>query len=129
MGDQNNRAFSNVFQEIVHNTQSILRSEIHLAKTEVKEEATKTARAMGIFAAGVLLAFYAAGFLFLTIERVLGLAVAAWVASLIVAISVGVGALLLIQTGRTRIKQLHATPDKTIQTMKENVEWVKNQIK
>ena len=50
-------------------------------------------------------------------------------ASLIVAVLVGVAALIAINAGRTRMKHVHPAPDKTIKTVKENVEWVKDQTK
>ena len=58
---QTDRTFSEVLQNIIGNVQNIIRSEIRLAKTEVKEETTKAARATGIVAAGAVLALYSAG--------------------------------------------------------------------
>jgi|KBSMisStaDraftv2_1062788.scaffolds.fasta_scaffold1199463_2 protein-S-isoprenylcysteine O-methyltransferase Ste14 len=123
------RSFSDVLDSIVGNVQTIIRSEIQLAKTEVKEETTKAARATGILAAGSLLGVYAGGFLLLTVVRALENVTAPWLASLIVAVLVGVAALIAINAGRTRMKHVHPAPDKTIKTVKENVEWVKDQTK
>jgi hypothetical protein len=80
------RSFSDVLDSIVGNVQTIIRSEIQLAKTEVKEETTKAARATGILAAGSLLGVYAGGFLLLTVVRALENVTAPWLASLIVAV-------------------------------------------
>jgi len=126
MAYQSERSFSDVFQDIVGNVQNIIRSEIRLAKTEVKEETAKAARAAEIIAAGAVLGLYAIGFLLLTLARALETVTAPWLASLIVAVLVGIVSFVAINTGRTRIKQVHPTPDKTIQTVKENVEWVKD---
>ena len=123
------RSFSEVVESIVGNVQTIIRSEIQLAKTEVKEETTKAARATGILAAGSLLGVYAGGFLLLTVVRALENVTAPWLASLIVAVLAGVAALIAINAGRTRMKHVHPAPDKTIKTVKENVEWVKDQTK
>ena len=62
MAYQRERSFSDVLESIVGNVQTIIRSEIQLAKTEVKEETAKAARAAGILAAGGLLGVYAGGF-------------------------------------------------------------------
>ena len=123
------RSFTDVFQDIIGNVQTIIRSEIQLAKTEVKEETTKAGRAAGIIAAGAVLGLYALGFLLVTIVRALEIVTAPWLASLIVAVLVGVAAYIAISLGRTRMKHVHATPEKTIQTTKENAQWVKDQIK
>ena len=79
--------------------------------------------------AGAVLGLYAIGFLLLTLARALETVTAPWLASLIVAVLVGVASFVAVNVGRTRIKHVHPTPDKTIQTVKENVEWVKDQTK
>jgi Putative Actinobacterial Holin-X, holin superfamily III len=129
MAYQNERSFSDVLQDIVGNVQTIIRSEIRLAKTEVKGETAKAAKATGVIVAGAVLGLYAVGFLLLTLVRALETITAPWLASLIVAVLVGVASFVAIKVGRTRIKHVHATPDKTIRTVKENVEWVKDQTK
>ena len=129
MAYQGERSFSDVLESIVGNVQTIIRSEIQLAKTEVKEETAKAARATGILAAGGLLGLYAGGFLLLTIVRALENVTPPWLASLIVAVVVGVAAFVAINAGRTPMKHVRPAPDKTIKTVKENVEWVKDQTK
>ena len=126
---QGERSFSEVVESIVGNIQTIIRSEIRLAKTEVKEEVAKAGRATGILAAGGLLGLYAGGFFLLTIVRALENITAPWLASLIVAVLVGVAAFVAISAGRARMKRVHPAPDKTIKTVKENIEWVKDQTK
>jgi uncharacterized membrane-anchored protein YhcB (DUF1043 family) len=55
--------------------------------------------------------------------------VATWLAALIVGAVLGLIALVLITTASKRLKQVNAVPERTIETMKENVQWAKNQIK
>jgi hypothetical protein len=129
MGYQGERSFSELVESIVGNVQNIIRSEIQLAKAEVKEETTKAARATGILAAGALLGLYAVGFLLFTIVRALENVTAPWLASLIVAVFVGAAGWVAINAGRSRMKHVNPTPDRTIKTVKENVEWVKDRTK
>jgi len=123
------RTFSDVVQDIVGNIQHIIRSELQLAKTEVKEETAKAGKAAGIMGAGGVLGLYAGGFVLLTLARALETVMAPWLASLIVAVLAGAGAFVAISAGRSRMKQVHPSPDKTIRTVKENVEWAKDQTK
>jgi hypothetical protein len=37
--------------------------------------------------------------------------------------------LILVASSRSQLKQIDPTPEKTIQTVKENVQWAKEQIK
>src|ERR1700730_8087759 len=128
MSDRSDRSFSNVLSDIVGNVQGIIRSEVRLAKTEIQEEAVKAGKASTILAVGIILALYAVGFLFLTWVYALEIAVSPWLAALIVTSLVGSAAAILINVGRKRIKGV-PLPDKTINTMKENLEWARNQTK
>ena len=129
MAYQGERSFSDVLQDIVGNVQTIIRSEIQLAKTEVKEETSKASKASAVIVAGAILGLYSVGFLLLTLVRGFETVAAPWLASLIVAVLVGVVAFIAISAGRTRMRHVHATPEKTIQTVKENVEWAKDQTR
>ena len=80
-----------------------------------------------MLAAGAVLGLYALGFLLLAGVYALAMILPSWAAALIVCVlGAGVaGALAVI--GRERIKQVQAKPDRTIASVKENLEWAKNQ--
>jgi hypothetical protein len=120
------RPLSNIFQDVIRNVQEIIRSEVRLAKTEIKEEVVKTRIALAWLSAGACAALYAVSFLLLTIVYALENILPAWLAGFIVAVALGAGAAILIGIGRTRLSQVEPKPDKTIQTMKENIEWAKH---
>lgn len=124
---QNNRSMTDVLQDIVANIQEIVRSEFRLAKTEINEEAAKAAKSSAPLGSGIVLSLYAFGFILLAIVYALEIVVAAWLAALIVGVAVAVVAAILISVGRKRLKQVRM-PGKTIVSVKENVQWAKNQI-
>ena len=122
------RAFSTVLEDIVANVQEIIRSEVRLAKTEVSEKLTAATKPAGMLAIGSVTAMYAAGFLLLSVVYGLSTVVEPWAAALIVA-----GALLAVATvlaivGRRRLRRIRL-PGKTIKSVKENVTWLKDQIR
>lgn len=120
------RSTSQILTDIIGKVQDIIRSEVALAKTEIREEAAKAARASILMVAGGILALYALGFLFQTLAHGLGLALPAWAASGIVALVLFIAAGVLLAMGRGRLRTVHAAPEKTISTLKEDVEWVKH---
>jgi uncharacterized membrane protein YqjE len=128
MTRQNERSVPEVLQDIVSNIQEIVRSEFRLAKTEIKEQVSKAAKPAATLAAGILLAFYALGFMLLTIVYALATVISAWLAALLVTAGVALAAVMLVTIGKERLKQVKP-PQKTIATLKENVEWTKTQIK
>ena len=126
---QNGRSLAEVLQDIVANIQEIFRSEFRLAKAEINEETAKAVRSSVPLVIGVLLSLYALGFLLLAIVHGLSTVIQPWLAALIVGVAVLVVAIALISAGRKRFKQVRVVPEKTIGTMKENVQWAKSQIR
>ena len=126
---QNGRSMAEVLQDIVANIQEIFRSEFKLAKAEIHEETTKIARSSVPLGIGILLALYAVGFVLLAAVHALATMVDAWLAALIVGVAVGVISMVLVSIGRKRLKQVKVVPEKTIGTVKENVQWAKHQIR
>ncbi len=129
MAAENSRSIADVLQAIVGNVQGIVRAEVRLAKTEIKEEASKTGRAAAMLGAGVVSAIYAVGLLLLAILFALAQAMPLWLAALILFVLLAITTAILLSIGKKRFQAVHATPEKTIETMKENVEWVKRQTK
>jgi uncharacterized membrane protein YqjE len=129
MATENSRSIADVLQDIVANVQGIVRAEVRLAKTEVKEEASKAGGAAAMVGAGVVAAIYTVGLLLLTILYALATAMPLWFAALILFVLLAVTTAILLSIGKKRFQAVHATPEKTVETMKENVEWVKSQTK
>lgn len=129
MTGSTNRSFSDVFQDIAANIQEIVRSEVRLAKVEIQEETAKAARAAVNLAAGALLGLYAVGFLLLAGVYALNLALAPWISALIVTAVAGAIGGILLTRGLKRMKRVDPRPDKTIHSIKENLEWAKHQAR
>jgi hypothetical protein len=121
------RTIGEIFHELVDDVEGIVRSEIRLARAEAKEDLAKARRAVMFFAAGAGLAVYALGFMLLIALRLLDTVVAPWLSPLICGLGVGIPAAILLATGRRNIRELSG-PDKTIKTVKENLEWIKDQV-
>ena len=126
---QNGRSVPEVLQDIVGNIEEIIRSEFRLAKAEIKQEASQAAPPLKMIVVGTAIGFYALGFLIFTLVMGLATVVATWLAALIVGAVLGLIALVLITTASKHLKQVNKVPERTLETLKENVQWTKNQIK
>jgi hypothetical protein len=123
------RSFAEVLQDIVHNVQEIVRAEMRLARAEISEEARK-AKPVGIWVAvAAVLGLAAIGFALLAAVYGLATVLPPWAAALIVSVAAGVVAVLAAGAARAQVKRIDPTPDKTIRSLKENVEWSKQQLK
>ena len=122
------RSISAVLYDIVGNVQDIVRSEVRLAKVELREEVKKSHSAAILLATGVLLLSCGVLLVLLAIVFALAAAMPGWAAALIVGVGVGAAATLCLVGGFNKLKKIGAVP-KTAATMKENVEWAKQAIK
>jgi uncharacterized membrane protein YqjE len=123
------RSLSDVLQDVIRNVQEIVRSEVRLAKAEIREEAAKTKSATLLLGAGAVTAIFAILFLLLMIVLALALVMPSWAAALIVGAALAVVAGVTLPAGIRRFKLIHPTPERTVETIKENVEWAKQHTK
>src|SRR3954454_2936012 len=111
------RTFSDVLQDIVRHVQEIVRSEVQLAKVEIREEVDKSKSSAMMLGAGALTAFFASFFLLFMIVDALSLVMPSWAAALIVAVVLGIVAAVMLTTGMKRYREIHAAPERTVETI------------
>lgn len=122
------QSLGDLFSRLTADLSKLVRDEVELAKVEINEtvENVKTA-GISIGAAGVLGLM---AFVLLSFAAAWGLAevVPAGVAFLIVGGAYGVVALALILVGRSKLKAATPVPEQTVETLKEDVAWAKQQM-
>ncbi|RPI28265.1 MAG: phage holin family protein [Acidobacteria bacterium] len=123
------RSVTQLLQNILTNIQEIVRSEVRLAKTEIGEETSKAIRAITLLGAGIFLGIYALGFLLLSAVYALSAVLPDWLGPLLVGLIVAVAGAVLFFAGRNRLKSVSPVPQKTITSVKEDAQWVKDQTK
>ncbi len=127
MGAQE-RSISDLLQDILRNIQEIVRSEVRLARSELGDEFTKVKASAPLLVTGSVAGLLAALFLAWAAFYALSLVVPMWGAALVVA---GVLAILggaTLSAGVKALQQVHP-PEQTIASVKENVQWAKQQVK
>jgi hypothetical protein len=113
-------------REVANDLTTLVRQEIALAKAETKEELTKAGKAGGAFGGAGLAGWVAVVFFSLALMFALGAAMPLGWAALIVAVlwsAVGAG---LAFYGRGKVRQVNPVPERTVETVKEDVRWVRN---
>jgi hypothetical protein len=124
------RSLGELFGDLARDTGTLVRQEVELAKTEMTQKASRAARDIGMLAAGGLVAY--AGFLGILAAIVLGLVAAgldAWLAALLVGAVVAAVGALLVQRGLSALKREELAPRQTVETLKEDAQWAKDQVK
>ena len=115
---------------ILTDLRTLIREEIALARVEIGEQATRAraaAMSLGI-AAGALLF----GGIFLLVALAMGIADGlnwpAWAGFLIVALLLAVIGYATLASGRKQLRAVHAVPEETVTTLKENSEWIAKRL-
>lgn len=123
------RGFSDLFHDIVRNLQDLIRSEVRLAKAEVRQEAQEAATSAVWLAAGVVGALSA--WMLALWAAVYGLSnlMPLWAAALLVSLLLGGVAVGLITAGWRRVTRLRPIPERTVASVKEDLEWLKQSTK
>jgi len=123
------RPLGELLADLSKNLGLLVRQEIELAKTEIAKKTsrlTKDATAIGIGGAiayaGALTLI--AGLVLLLIK----LGVAPWVSAVVVGAVILVIGYVLIQRATSDMSKTDLTPRHTAESMKENVQWVKEQV-
>ena len=124
------RPIADVLHDILLNLQDIVRSEVRLAKAEIRADATQAAAASALWmTAGIVGAISSAMLLIWAVIFALATVLSIWMATLAVAILTAGIAGLSIVIGIRKFKRLRPIPERTVQTIKENVEWMTQSAK
>lgn len=119
------RSLGEIIGDIASDLSTLVRQEIDLAKTEIKEEATKAGKGAGFLGGAGLAGYLVLLFLSLTIMFALGEVMDLVWAALIVTVLWGVVAAALAAVGRKRLKEAGPAIPRTKQTLKEDAQWAK----
>jgi hypothetical protein len=127
---EESRGIGDLLGDLGRQVSTLVRKEIDLAKVEVTSGVGRMSRGAAMAVAGGLLAY--AGLLVLLGAIVLGLIDAGldpWLAALLVAAVVLVIGGVIVSMGVKGIREANPAPTETAETVKENVEFVKEQLK
>jgi uncharacterized membrane protein SpoIIM required for sporulation len=123
------RSLGELFADLARETSILVRQEVTLARTEMTQKVTQVGRDSGAVGIGGAIAY--AGFLAIVAALILGLGqvLPLWLSALIVGLVVAGVGYAVLQRGVSALKRANLTPHETIETLKEDAEWAKDQTK
>lgn len=123
------RSLGELFADLSRKTTVLVRQELELAKTEMTEKVTVVGKNVAFLAVGGAVLYMGLLFVLAGIAIWLAAYVPDWLSALIVGLVVAIVGFVLVQKGRSTLKETSLTPNKTIETLKEDKEWVQQQVK
>jgi len=126
--DHQERSLGSMIGELVGDLQDLVRGEVALAKQEVKEEAKAAGMGAGLMAGAGAVALVAIIFLGLAATYGLTAFMPSWLAALLVAVVFLIIGFVLFSMGKQRLQSVNPVPQRTLDSLKEDGEWLKQQI-
>ncbi len=128
---QDDRSLGELLGELMRETTTLVRQEVSLAKTEISHNIAQVGKDVAFLAAGGAVAYIGlmaivAAVILLLVKHT---SLPAWGAALLVGIVVAVVGGVLVMKGLSALKTQDIAPRQTIETLKEDGQWAKDQTK
>ena len=124
-----NRPLGDLFGDLATDMSSLVRQEVTLAKLEITQKAKLVGRNVGYLVIGGAVAYAALLAIIAALIMLLSRVIPDWGSALIVGAVVGLIGWLLIGKAMMTLQHADLTPRETVETLKEDATWMKEQIK
>lgn len=115
-----------LLKRLANETGTLVRQEIALARTEMRDKAKAATGGVAMIAAAVTVGLMAAAAVTAALILALATAMPGWLAALIVALVLAVVSVVLVRVGRDAIgRAMPPVPEDSMNQAKEDVRWVK----
>lgn len=122
------RSLGDLFTELAGETGNLVRQEVALAQAEITQKVTKAGKNVGYLAVGGAVAYMAVLAVTAAVVLLLAQFLPAWLAALVVGLVIGVVAYFMISSAFAELRKTDPVPRETIDTIKEDAKWLKNEL-
>ena len=121
------RTIGELFGQLTQDLSLLVRQETQLAKTEIQEKISRASRDLVALAAGGIVALIggfalAAAIILLLVDPV---GLEPWVAALLVGVLLAGGGYVMLQKGLRDLKTVDPAPRRTVESVKEDIQAIK----
>ncbi|MBC7798877.1 MAG: phage holin family protein [Pyrinomonadaceae bacterium] len=132
------RSLGDLFSELANETSTLVRQEVALAQTEITQKVVRVGTNVGFLAVGGAITLL--GIVSLLAALVVGVAqllfdvakftpfASVWIAALIVGVIISIIASIIVVGALNSLRKTEITPQQTVESLKEDAQWVKNQV-
>mgnify|MGYP001077508894 FL=1 len=123
------RSIGDLFSDLTADLRVLVRQEVALARAEISDKASHLGRNAATIAIGAVLLFVGFEAIVATAIIALSLVLPAWLSALIVGAALALVGGLLAWRGYRDIQERGVMPQETVQSIKEDAQWAKEQLK
>jgi multidrug transporter EmrE-like cation transporter len=131
MATESETSFASLLSGALNDIRDLFRREIALARFEVKQEISKATTAIASFAAAAVVLLFGTLFILTAVARGFAMLVGwpIWAGFGIVGILLALVGAALFFSARSRLRTVNVVPRQTAETLKEDVQWLKQQTR
>jgi MFS family permease len=109
---------------------TLIKEEIALARVELREQAGRARAAAISFGIAIVALAFGGAFLLIALATAIAdmLDWPVWAGFLVVALLLSLIGVVTLASGRKKLQTVHAVPEETISTVKENSEWIAKRL-
>ncbi len=127
--EKDDRSIGELIAELSRETTTLVRQELQLAKVEMSQKASRAGKNVGFLVVGGVVAYTGLLAIIAAVIIVLGNVIALWLSALVVGAVIAAVGLVLVIKGVNTLRQEDPTPQETIETLKEDREWLRDQTR
>jgi hypothetical protein len=120
------RSAGDIVQSVMRDVGEVVRGEVRLARAEVTEKVSQAGKAAGMFGGAAVCGLLGAAALVAAAIAGLAIVLPLWASAAILAVILLVAAGVMFGVGRAKLKDVTPVPERTVQTLKDDVEWAKH---
>src|ERR1043165_3863591 len=124
-----NRPLGDLFGDLATEMSNLVRQEVALAKVEITQKAKYVGRNVGYLVVGGAVAYAALLAILAAVIMLLAKVMPNWGATLIVGVVVAAIGWMLIGKAMMALQKAELTARETVETLKEDATWMKQQVK
>jgi uncharacterized membrane protein YqjE len=120
------RSAGEIVQSVIRDVGEVVRGEVRLAKVEMAEKVSKAGKAGGMFGGAAVCGLMGLGALVTAAIAALAIVLPLWAAAGIVGLFLLCIGGVMYLGGRSKMKDVTPVPERTVETLKDDVEWAKH---
>lgn len=126
--EKDERSIGSLFSQLAAETGTLVRQEVALAQAEITEKATGVGRNIGSLVIGGAVGYAALLAILAGLIIALSNFIPAWGAAMLLGVLVGGVSYVMVSSALAELRKKDLRPDETVESLKEDAQWLKRQM-
>jgi hypothetical protein len=123
------RSLGDLVTELARETNTLVAKEVQLAKVELSQKAAHVGKSAGVIGAGAVLAHVGLTLVAAALAVALGAVLPLWLSALLVGGALLAAGGVMAKGGLTSLRHVDPVPRQTVETLKQDAQWAKEQVR